>query len=65
MARFWSARGRYVYTFRASIDKQLLDGKQQRWAPVAQHTGYGTAVGSTALLRDVHFTVRDVIRQEP
>jgi hypothetical protein len=55
----------YVYTFRASIEKQLADGDLQRWTPVAQLTGYGTTAGSTTLLRDVSFTVRDVIRQEP
>lgn len=57
--------GRYVYTFRAAIDKQLADGEQQRWAPVVQMTGFGTAAGATALLRQVGFTVRDLIRQEP
>jgi hypothetical protein len=60
-----SARGRYVYTFRATLEKQVLDGEQARWTPVAQHTGYGTAAGSTALLRNVQFTVRDLVRQEP
>lgn len=63
-----AAQGRtagYVYTFRATIEKQLADGEMQRWTPVAQLTGYGTAAGSTTLLRDVSFTVRDVIRQEP
>ncbi|MDB5901074.1 MAG: hypothetical protein JWP41_4676 [Ramlibacter sp.] len=58
-------RGRFVYTFRAAIEKQLGDGEMQRWAPVAQLTGYGTTSGSTSLLRDVSFTVRDLIRQEP
>ena len=56
---------RYVYTFRAAIEKQLADGEMMRWTPVAQLTGYGTAAGSNALLRQVGFTVRDVIRQEP
>jgi hypothetical protein len=56
---------RYVYTIRASIEKQVSDGEQMRWTPVAQHTGYGTASGSTQMLRQVHFTVRDVVRQEP
>ena len=60
-----AAGGRYVYTFRATIEKQLADGEQQRWATVAQHTGYGTAKASAALLREVQFTVRDLIRQEP
>lgn len=56
---------RYVYTVRAAIEKQVADGDVLRWAPVAQLTGYGTATGSSALLRQVGFTVRDVIRQEP
>jgi hypothetical protein len=56
---------RYVYTVRASIDKQLSDGEHLRWAPVVQHTGYGTARGGAALLREVGFTVRDLVRQEP
>jgi hypothetical protein len=56
---------RYVYTFRAAIEKQVSDGEQLRWTPVAQNTGFGTASGSTPLLRQVHFTVRDLIRQEP
>jgi hypothetical protein len=56
---------RYVYTFRAAIEKQLNDGEQMRWAPVAQLTGFGTTTGSTLLLREVGFTVRDLIRQEP
>jgi hypothetical protein len=56
---------RYVYTFRAAIEKQLVDGEQQRWAPVAQLTGFGTAPGSAFLLRQVEFTLRDLIRQEP
>lgn len=60
-----SARGRFVYAVRASIEKQVNDGEQQRWATVAQHTGYGSTAGSTALLREVQFTVRDLIRQEP
>lgn len=60
-----SARGRYVYTFRASIEKQVSDGEHQRWTTVAQHTGYGVTSGSSALLREVQFTVRDLVRQEP
>jgi len=56
---------RFVYTFRAAIEKQVADGEQLRWAPVAYHTGFGTAGNSTALLRQVHFTVRDLVRQEP
>jgi hypothetical protein len=52
---------RYVYTIRASLEKQVGDG----WAPVAQLTRYGTTSASTALLREVHFTARDLIRQEP
>ena len=55
----------YVYTVRASFEKQVADGDFQRWAPVAQLTSYGTTAGSAALLRDVSFTVRDLIRQEP
>jgi hypothetical protein len=57
--------GGYVYTFRAAIQKQLADGEMQRWAPVAELTGFGTSSGSTMLLRDVGYTVRDLIRQEP
>jgi hypothetical protein len=57
--------GRFVYTVRAAIEKQLADGETLRWAPVAQLTGYGTAAGRGAVLRQVGFTVRDVIRQEP
>ena len=56
---------RFVYTIRAAIEKLVGDGEQQRWAVVAQNTGYGTTTGSAALLREVRFTVRDVIRQEP
>lgn len=56
---------RYVYTFRASIEKQVSDGEQLRWAPVAHVTGFGSTAGRTALLRQVGFTVSDVIRQEP
>ena len=56
---------RFVYTIRAAIEKLVGDGEQQRWAVVAQHTGYGTTTGSAALQREVRFTVRDVIRQEP
>ncbi|HET8747086.1 MAG TPA: hypothetical protein VFM98_15910 [Ramlibacter sp.] len=59
------AKGRFVYTVRAAIEKQLADGEILRWAPVAQLTGFGTAAGSSAVLRQVGFTVRDVIRQEP
>lgn len=55
----------FVYTFRASVEKQLGDGEFQRWAPVAQLTGYGTTAGSATLLRDVQYTVRDLLRQEP
>ena len=58
-------KGRFVYTVRAAIEKQLADGEIVRWAPVAQLTGYGTAQGRSAVLRQVGFTVRDVIRQEP
>lgn len=56
---------RYVYTFRAAIEKQVAVGEQLLWVPVAHHTGFGTAGGGTPLLRQVHFTVRDLIRQEP
>ena len=56
---------RYVYTFRAAIEKQLADGEALRWAPVAQLTGFGTAAAGAPLLRQVQFTVRDLIRQEP
>lgn len=59
------ARNRFVYVIRAAIEKQLADGEQLRWTPVAQHTAYGTSTSSAALLRDVGFTVRDVVRQEP
>lgn len=57
--------GAYVYTFRAAIEKLLMDGDMQRWAPVAQLTGYGTARGAPVLLREVQFTLADLIRQEP
>ena len=56
---------RYVYTFRAAIEKQLADGDLLRWAPLAQLTGFGSAAGSSALLRQVGATLRDVIRQDP
>ena len=56
---------RFVYTIRAAVEKLVVDGEQERWASVAQLTGYGTTSGSAALLREVRFTVRDVIRQEP
>ena len=56
---------RFVYTIRAAIEKLLNDGEQQRWASVVQHTGYGTTASAAALLREVRFTVQDVIRQEP
>ena len=59
------ASARFVYVFRAAIEKQLADGEMQRWAPVAELTGYGTTGGAAPLLRDVSFTVRDLIRQEP
>lgn len=60
-----AATKRFVYTIRAAIEKLVNDGEQQRWASVAQLTGYGTITGSAALLREVRFTVREVIRQEP
>ena len=56
---------RIVYSVRATIDKQVTDGRDQRWTSVAQLTGYGTTANSASLLREVQFTVRDVIRQEP
>lgn len=56
---------RYVYTFRAAIEKQLADGEILRWAPLSELTGFGTAPGRAALLRQVEFTLRDLIRQEP
>lgn len=56
---------RFVYTIRAALEKQVNDGEAQRWAVLAQNTSYGTATGSAQLLREVRFTVRDVIRQEP
>ena len=56
---------RYHYTFRATIEKQLADGEQLRWAPVAQLTRYGATGAGASLLTEVRFTVRDVIRQEP
>jgi len=60
-----SAGAPYIYTIRATFEKQVADGEFQRWAPVAQLTSYGTASGSATLLRDVSYTVRDLIRQEP
>lgn len=56
---------RFVYTIRAAIEKMVSDGEQQRWAVLATNTTYGTTTGSSALLREVQFTVRDVVRQEP
>jgi hypothetical protein len=56
---------RYVYSIRAAVEKLVNDGEQQRWAPVAHLTGYGTTANSTALLQQVRFTLRDVVRQEP
>lgn len=56
---------RYVYSVRASIEKQVSDGEQMRWTPVAHVTGYGSTPNRAALLRQVSFTVGDVIRQEP
>lgn len=56
---------RYVYSIRATVEKLVQDGEQQRWAPVAYHTGYGTARGTASLLKEVRFALRDVIRQEP
>ena len=56
---------RLVYSVRATIDKQVNDGSEQRWTSVAQLTGFGTTANGASLLREVHFTVRDVIRQEP
>jgi hypothetical protein len=60
-----AATKRFVYTIRTAIEKLVNDGERQRWASVAQITGYGTTTGSAALLREVRFAVRDVIRQEP
>lgn len=59
------ASNRFVYAIRAALEKSLNDGEQLRWAVLAQSTGYGATTGSAALMRQVHFTVRDVIRQEP
>jgi hypothetical protein len=56
---------RYVYSIRASVEKLVSDGEQQRWTPVAHNTGYGVVSGKAALLREVRFTLRDAIRQEP
>jgi hypothetical protein len=56
---------RFVYSIRAAIEKLVSDGEQQRWAHVAQLTGYGVTATSASLLREVRFTVRDMIRQEP
>jgi hypothetical protein len=59
------ASKRFVYAIRAAVEKSVSDGEQMRWTVLAQTTGYGTTGGSTALLRQVGFTVTDVIRQEP
>jgi len=56
---------RFLYTIRAAIEKMVGDGELQRWAVIAQNTTYGRTSGSAALLREVQFTVRDVVRQEP
>jgi heme A synthase len=56
---------RFVYLIRASLEKMVNDGEHQRWTTMAHLTGYGTTATSAALLRQVGFTVRDVIRQEP
>src|SRR5690349_13300159 len=36
---------RYVYSIRATIEKLVTDGEQQRWALVAHNTSYGTTRG--------------------
>jgi hypothetical protein len=56
---------RFNYTIRAAIEKMVNDGEVQRWAVVASNTGYGTTTSSAGLLREVRFTLRDVVRQEP
>jgi hypothetical protein len=58
-------RGTHAYSFRASIEKQVADGDNLRWAPVAYVTSFGQARDRDALLKQVTFTVGDVIRQEP
>ena len=55
----------YVYTFRAAIEQQVGDVQGQRWAGIVHLTGYGTVPNRAALLRNVSFTLRDLIRQEP
>jgi hypothetical protein len=60
-----AGRMNYVYTFTAAIEKQVADGDGQRWAEVAHVTGYGNTTVRDKLLREVRFTVRDVVRQEP
>jgi hypothetical protein len=58
-------RGGHAFSFRASIEKQVADGDHLRWAPVAYVTSFGKAGNRAALLKQVSFTVGDVIRQEP
>lgn len=58
-------RGGHAFSFRASIEKQVADGDNLRWAPVAYVTSFGKARDRAALLQQVTFTVGDVIRQEP
>ena len=60
-----AGRMNYVYTFTAAIEKQVAEGDGQRWAQVAHVTGYGNTTVRSKLLREVRFTVRDVVRQEP
>ena len=60
-----AASKRFVYSIRAAIEKQVNDGEVQRWAVIAHTTSYGTGTGGAPLLREVRFTVQDVIRQEP
>jgi hypothetical protein len=56
---------RFNYTIRTAIEKMVNDGEVQRWAVVAYNTGYGSTTSSAALLREVRFALRDVVRQEP
>jgi hypothetical protein len=57
------SRNVYSYTYRATIQKQIIDDGVKRWVPVAEQTSYGMTDGTSPWVAELKTTMRNLIRQ--
>lgn len=53
----------YPYTFRATIEKQVMDGGRMQWLPVAEQTSFGISDGTGPWHEELRRTTRNLIQQ--